>query len=123
MEFLETDRNLAAGAYQFATTHWTVVLTAGQQSSPQAEAALAELCRTYWYPLYAYVRRRGYHAPDAQDLTQAFFAQFFPVSPALNRVAREIMIEEKAGESELNHNEARQQRQPWRLGRATQRFD
>jgi len=41
----------------FATTHWTVVLAAGGRSSPQAEVALEELCRTYWYPLYVYVRR------------------------------------------------------------------
>ncbi len=58
----------------FATTHWSVVLTAGQRESPQAAQALEQLCCTYWYPLYAYVRRRGYSAEDAQDLTQAFFA-------------------------------------------------
>lgn len=59
----------------FATTHWSVVLTATQSESTQAEAALARLCQTYWYPLYAYVRRRGHAAPEAQDLTQAFFAR------------------------------------------------
>ena len=59
----------------FVTTHWSLVLAAGAGSSPQAAAALEELCRAYWYPLYAYVRRRGYAAPDAQDLTQAFFAR------------------------------------------------
>jgi RNA polymerase sigma factor (sigma-70 family) len=58
----------------FATTHWSVVLSAGQAESPQAAEALEKLCRTYWYPLYVYVRRRGYEAPDAQDLTQDFFA-------------------------------------------------
>ena len=63
-----------AGA-QFTTTHWSVVLAAGQQDSPQAAAALETLCRSYWYPLYAYVRRRGYEPEDAQDLTQDFFAQ------------------------------------------------
>ncbi len=56
----------------FATTHWSVVLATAQ--SPQAAAALEKLCRTYWYPLYVYVRRRGHSPEDAQDLTQQFFA-------------------------------------------------
>lgn len=60
----------------FATTHWTVVVAAGGRSAPQADEALAELCRTYWYPLYAYVRRRGTSRQDAEDLTQGFFARF-----------------------------------------------
>lgn len=59
----------------FATTHWTVVLAAGRQRSPQAARALEELCRTYWFPLYAYVRRHGHTKEDAEDLTQAFFAR------------------------------------------------
>lgn len=59
----------------FATTHWSVVFAAGDANSPQARAALESLCRSYWYPLYAYVRRRGRNAHDAQDLTQAFFLQ------------------------------------------------
>lgn len=59
----------------FATTHWTVVLAAGRDRSPQADAALDELCRTYWYPLYAYVRRQGHSREDAEDLTQAFLAR------------------------------------------------
>jgi len=62
-------------AVQFTTTHWTVVLAAGGVASPQADVALAELCRTYWYPLYAFVRRKGHSAHDAEDLTQAFFAR------------------------------------------------
>jgi len=60
----------------FATTHWTVVLTAGQRHTPQSDRALEELCRTYWFPLYAYVRRRGSNKADAEDLVQAFFARF-----------------------------------------------
>ena len=60
----------------FATTQWTVVLAAGRRSTPQSDHALEELCRTYWFPLYAYVRRRGYTKEDAEDLTQAFFARF-----------------------------------------------
>lgn len=59
----------------FATTHWSVVLAAGQTESPQAVAALEQLCRSYWYPLYVYVRRQGYSPEDAQDLTQEFFAR------------------------------------------------
>lgn len=62
-------------AAAFSTTHWSVVLKAGQASTPQTQRALEELCRVYWYPLYAYVRRRGYSASDAQDLTQEFFAR------------------------------------------------
>jgi RNA polymerase sigma factor (sigma-70 family) len=65
-----------AKAPVFATTHWSVVLTAATQNdTTRARNALAQLCRVYWYPLYAYVRRRGHSAHDAQDLTQAFFAQ------------------------------------------------
>jgi RNA polymerase sigma factor (sigma-70 family) len=60
---------------QFATTHWSLVLAAGDGSSPRADEALARLCDTYWYPLYAYLRSRGYSAEDAQDLTQAFFVR------------------------------------------------
>ncbi len=61
---------------RFATTRWSVVLAAaGGAPSEQADRALAELCAGYWYPLYAYVRRRGYAAEDARDLTQAFFAR------------------------------------------------
>jgi hypothetical protein len=60
---------------QFTTTHWSIVLAAGEEQSPGATDALAQLCRTYWYPLYAYIRRRGHEPHDAQDLTQEFFAQ------------------------------------------------
>ena len=59
----------------FVTTHWSVVVSAGQSDSTRAQIALAKLCETYWYPLYAYVRRRGYSSEDAQDLTQEFFAR------------------------------------------------
>jgi RNA polymerase sigma factor (sigma-70 family) len=59
----------------FVTTHWSVVVMAGQSDTPRAQAALERLCRTYWYPLYAYARRRGHSVEDAQDLTQEFFAR------------------------------------------------
>ncbi len=62
-----------AHARVFATTHWSVVLAAGMEESPLAADALERLCRTYWYPIYAYVRRRGHEASGAQDLTQEFF--------------------------------------------------
>src|SRR5882724_5330508 len=60
----------------FATTHWTVVLAAGRRHTPQSDGALEELCQTYWFPLYAYVRRRGHTKEDAEDSVQAFFARF-----------------------------------------------
>jgi len=66
---------LLFGPAQFATTHWSVVVAAGGQDVPQRSEALDKLCRTYWYPLYAYVRRRGFGPEDAQDLTQEFFAR------------------------------------------------
>jgi RNA polymerase sigma-70 factor (ECF subfamily) len=59
----------------FVTTHWSVVLTAGHTDTPRAGAALETLCRTYWYPLYSYVRRGGHSPEEAQDLTQEFFAR------------------------------------------------
>jgi len=60
----------------FATTHWSVVVQAGDSQSPESTAALERLCQTYWYPLYAFVRRKGHGHEDACDLTQAFFAKF-----------------------------------------------
>jgi DNA-directed RNA polymerase specialized sigma24 family protein len=71
----------------FATTHWSVVLAAGQRDSPAATEALENLCRTYWYPLYAYIRRRGSGHEDAQDLTQGFLLQLLE-HDAFNRVER-----------------------------------
>jgi len=59
---------------QFNTTHWSVVLLAGKGISPLSSAALEKLCRTYWHPLYAFARRKGYLEEDAKDLTQQFFA-------------------------------------------------
>jgi len=63
------------GGAWFATTHWSVVLAAGQERSAGGHAALESLCRTYWYPLYAYVRRTGRDPEESKDLTQEFFAQ------------------------------------------------
>jgi RNA polymerase sigma factor (sigma-70 family) len=63
-------------AVSFAETHWSLVLRAREEDLPRAQQALAELCQTYWYPLYAFVRRLGYQVHDAQDLTQDFFVAF-----------------------------------------------
>jgi len=63
------------GAARFATTHWSVVVAARENASPEAREALAELCRTYWYPLYAFIRRQGHSADESQDLTQGFFTR------------------------------------------------
>jgi RNA polymerase sigma factor (sigma-70 family) len=59
----------------FVTTHWSLVLLAGRSDSIHARDALEKLCRTYWPPIYAFVRRRGHNPHDAEDLTQAFFAR------------------------------------------------
>jgi RNA polymerase sigma-70 factor (ECF subfamily) len=72
----------------FATTHWSVVLTAANRDSPEAAAALEQLCRIYWYPLYAYTRRQGYDVADAQDFTQGFFAHILSRT-FLNRANRD----------------------------------
>jgi DNA-directed RNA polymerase specialized sigma24 family protein len=61
------------GSSQFPTTRWTLVVAAGDPHRKEARSALVSLCENYWYPLYAYLRRRGYPADQAQDLTQEFF--------------------------------------------------
>lgn len=66
--------NAAAGSRRFGTTHWSIVLAAQSPDLPESREALENLCRCYWYPLYAFVRRRGHPAHEAQDLTQEFFA-------------------------------------------------
>src|SRR5262245_22119311 len=61
---------------EFTTSHWSVVLQAGQDSTSAAASALERLCGSYWYPLYAYARRQGHGPEDGKDLTQQFFAGF-----------------------------------------------
>jgi len=61
------------GSSQFPTTRWTLVVAAGDPQRKEARSALVFLCENYWYPLYAYLRRRGHPADQAQDLTQEFF--------------------------------------------------
>ncbi|HJT34762.1 MAG TPA: sigma-70 family RNA polymerase sigma factor [Pirellulales bacterium] len=66
--------NALDGPRRFGTTHWSIVLAAQSPDLPESREALEDLCRSYWYPLYAYMRRRGHAAHEAQDLTQEFFA-------------------------------------------------
>ena len=82
----------------FATTKWTLILAAGKGSQDGARAAVAELCRSYWYPLYAHIRRLGYSKEDSEDLTQGFLANFleknpFPdLSPANGRFRSYLLV-------------------------------
>jgi RNA polymerase sigma factor (sigma-70 family) len=71
-----TPGTLQEGGASFATTHWSVVAQSALTDVPEAGDALAQLCEMYWPPIYSFVRRRGYAPPDAQDLTQSFFAFF-----------------------------------------------
>jgi RNA polymerase sigma-70 factor (ECF subfamily) len=73
---------------QFASTRWTQVFAAANPEHPQTQEALATLCRTYWPPLYSYVRRRGHSPADAEDLTQGFFARLLRLD-SLAEVRRE----------------------------------
>lgn len=68
------DRARASGPGRFETTHWSVVLAAAQSESPEAEGALETLCQRYWYPLYAWLRRKGRSPHEAEDMTQEFFS-------------------------------------------------
>src|SRR5262249_19925422 len=73
---------------KFTTTHWSVVLEA-QGESPAAQKALAILCRTYWRPLYAFIRRQGLTREEGQDLVQDFFARFSRTQKSEHGAARE----------------------------------
>ena len=75
MKAIQTAASAHAGSVQFTTTHWSIVLAAREGESEQAMEALAKLCTCYWYPLYAFVRRRGCNHHDAEDLTQEFFCR------------------------------------------------
>jgi len=66
-------RTLPVGRRDFPTTRWTLVVAAGDPAQQEGRTALVSLCEAYWYPLYAYVRRRGHSVDEAQDLTQEFF--------------------------------------------------
>jgi RNA polymerase sigma factor (sigma-70 family) len=71
----DTANTSMAQAAWFTTTHWSIVLNAQDPASPHAREALEKLCRAYWYPLYAFVRRQGFDEAAAKDLTQGFFAK------------------------------------------------
>ena len=73
---------------RFGETPWSIVVAAGATTEPRAQAALTELCSIYWRPVYAYLRRSGYHTHDAQDFTQSFF-QHLLENETLRRVSRE----------------------------------
>ena len=75
------------GPAAFRTTHWSVVLEA-QGESPAAQEALEKLCRTYWRPIYAFLRRQGFRPAEAEDITQGFFAQLLE-RRSLNAVRKE----------------------------------
>lgn len=91
------DPHAGASHASFGTTHWSVVLAARRTGEPQAREALAALCGAYWYPLYAFVRRKGYDADAAQDLVQGFFARMLEkddlqdVDPAKGRFRSFLM--------------------------------
>jgi RNA polymerase sigma-70 factor (ECF subfamily) len=76
------------GSQVFPSTHWSVVLSATDETSPQARDSLEKLCRTYWYPMYAFVRHRGHSPQDSEDLVQGFFAHLLDKS-VLTHVDRE----------------------------------
>ena len=69
----QEQRSISVDPTQFPTTRWSVILAAAENRQPGSREALTELCQHYWYPLYAFARRRGYGPHDAQDLTQGFF--------------------------------------------------
>jgi hypothetical protein len=81
------DESAQRTAAQFATTHWSTVLAAGDGASPESSAALERLCRTYWYPLYAFVRQQGKTPEEARGFVAAF----------LRAVPREALFERASG--------------------------
>jgi len=122
------------GQDSFTTTHWSVVLEAGQSASPGAQEALEKLCRTYWYPLYAFVRRQGRGPDDAQDLTQAFFERLLQkdylglADPARGRFRSFLLTSMKAFLAEAHRHATRLKRGggqtilPWDDLTAEQRY-
>mgnify|MGYP001587770787 CR=1 FL=1 len=85
-------------ASAFATTQWSLILHAARPDSPEGARALASLCATYWYPLYAFVRRQGRSALDAQDLTLEFFARLKGGTRCLHRVLNRTFSNQPVGD-------------------------
>jgi RNA polymerase sigma factor (sigma-70 family) len=83
----DDESSLAGGVNRFQTTRWSVVLVSAQSQAPGYQEALADLCKLYWYPLYAFIRHRGYSSEDAQDLVQGFFLHLIEYK-TLSRVDR-----------------------------------
>jgi RNA polymerase sigma-70 factor (ECF subfamily) len=79
--------SLAGAANRFQTTRWSVVLVSAQSQAPDSKVAFADLCKLYWYPLYAFIRHRGYSPEDAEDLAQGFFLHLIE-HKTMNRVDR-----------------------------------
>jgi RNA polymerase sigma factor (sigma-70 family) len=86
-EVKDDQSSLAGGVNRFQTTRWSVVLVSAQSQAPAYQEAFADLCKLYWYPLYAFIRHRGYSSEDAQDLVQGFFLHLIEYR-TLSRVDR-----------------------------------
>ena len=111
----------SGGVATFRTTHWSVVLAAGESDREKARAALEQLCAAYWYPVYVFARRQGYDSAESEDLTQEFFARLLQrndlaeVSPERGRFRSFLLTSFK----HLLVNEYHRQRTEKRGGRAT----
>jgi RNA polymerase sigma factor (sigma-70 family) len=114
-------RAVPGRAAAFGTTHWSVVLTAGESDREKAHEALEQLCAAYWYPLYVFARRQGYSAAETEDLTQEFFARLLQsndlaeVSPERGRFRSFLLVSFK----HLLANEYHRRQTQKRGGRAT----
>jgi RNA polymerase sigma factor (sigma-70 family) len=118
----------------FATTHWSVVRAAAQSTDPQASVALEQLCRVYWYPLYAFLRRQGHSAEDAQDLVQGFFLHLLrgdilqTAEPGRGRFRSFLLgtlkhfLSDEKGKAEAQKRGGGQQFISWDLASAESRF-
>lgn len=76
------------GSSQFPTTRWTIVVAAGDPSRKEARSALVALCERYWYPLYAYLRRRGYPADQAQDSPRTSLSESWTAGISIGRTRK-----------------------------------
>jgi len=106
-------------AAAFGTTHWSVVLAAGQSDRDRAREALGQLCAAYWYPLYVFARRQGHGAPEAEDLTQEFFTRLLQrddwgkISPERGRFRSFLLASFKHLLANEYHRQQTQKRGAW----------